>query len=622
MGLLAFAAPLALAEPRLALLIGNQNYSARVGPLKNPRQDVALIEASLKSVGFQVTVLMDADYRAMDVALKRYAADLRRAGPGALGFFYYSGHGAANAETQINYLIPVDVASAEDETLWYQSFQQNQIIDLLSKQAPNATQFVVFDACRNELHLSGGAAKSIGADKGFVPVANAAGLLIAYATAPNRTASDLGDGGGPYARALAEEILKPGIEAVTMFRNVQIKVKQTIGQDPWLSFPSLPPVFFGGGENGSVAAQAAQPGASVSDDARAWTVVQNTQSEAVLEEFLRRFPDGVYAGFAKARLEELRKTHQASNVPKSEPSLSKSKAEACGDGIHVSVAQSNGKSCIKPGSGTSFKDCPECPEMVVAPAGSFVMGSPDTEPERESFERGSESPQHKVGIKEPFAVGRFAVTVDEFETFVREGGYKVPQGCNIWTGKDWKLDAAKSFRSPGFPQTGSHPVVCVSWNDAKAYVQWLSRKTGKPYRLLSEAEREYVTRAGTATPFWWGSSITTAQANYNGDFVYAGGGKGEFRKGTVPVKSFQPNPWGLYQVHGNVWDWVEDCWNENYNGAPSDGSARTSGDCDRRALRGGSWIFFPRLLRAAFRSVGNPSIGSFGTGFRVARSLE
>ncbi|MGO9483049.1 MAG: caspase domain-containing protein, partial [Rhodomicrobium sp.] len=199
----------------------------------------------------------------MDIALKRYAAELRRAGPGALGFFYYSGHGAANADTQINYLIPVDVASAEDETVWFQSLQQSQIIDLLSKQAANATQFVVFDACRNELHLSRSAAKAIGADKGFVPVANAAGLLIAYATAPNRTASDAGDGGGPYAKALAEELLKPGVEAVTMFRNVQIRVKRAIGQDPWLSFPSLEPVYLAGREPGAEAPklQAQQPAA-------------------------------------------------------------------------------------------------------------------------------------------------------------------------------------------------------------------------------------------------------------------------------------------------------------------------------------------------------------------------
>ena len=231
---------------RLALVIGNQGYSAKVGPLKNPHNDVNLIEASLKQLGFKVTVLKDAGYKAMDIALKRYVTEVRRAGRGSISFFFYSGHGVANPETQLNYLIPVDVADAEDDKVWFKSLQQNTIIDLLSKQAPNATHYVVFDACRNELNMAGTAAKALGTDKGFVPITDTAGLLIAYATAPRKTASDVGDDGGPYAKALAEELMKSGIEAVTMFRNVQLRVKQTIGQDPWLSFPSLPAVYFAG----------------------------------------------------------------------------------------------------------------------------------------------------------------------------------------------------------------------------------------------------------------------------------------------------------------------------------------------------------------------------------------
>jgi formylglycine-generating enzyme required for sulfatase activity len=164
-------------------------------------------------------------------------------------------------------------------------------------------------------------------------------------------------------------------------------------------------------------------------------------------------------------------------------------------------------------------------------------------------------------------------------------------------------------------------VINVSWDDAKAYVAWLSRKTGKAYRLLSEAEREYVTRAGTTTPFWWGASMSVTQANGDGRTPYAGGPIGEYRQKTVPVDSFQPNPWGLYQVHGNVYDWVEDCWHNNYAGAPTDGSAWVSGDCSRRVLRGGSWGNVPRDLRSAirFRDITADRLGSVG--FRVARAL-
>jgi formylglycine-generating enzyme required for sulfatase activity len=170
-------------------------------------------------------------------------------------------------------------------------------------------------------------------------------------------------------------------------------------------------------------------------------------------------------------------------------------------------------------------------------------------------------------------------------------------------------------------QDGSHPVVCMNWDDAKAYVDWLAKKTGKPYRLLSEAEWEYAARAGTTTPFWWGSSITPSQANYDGTYVYAGGGsKGEYRKGTVPADSFQPNPWGLYNVYGNAWQLTADCWHDNYEGAPTDGSAWTTGCRNSDPVtRGGSWYAEAKWLRAAARL--RVPLPESSIGFRVARTL-
>jgi hypothetical protein len=236
---------LSAAERRIALLIGNQRYTDKVGPLRNPHSDIALVETALRKVGFEVTALRDADYRSMDLAIKRYISKVRDTGSDAVSFFYYSGHGVANPTTRINYLIPVDVADTDTEDLWYQSIELSEIIDKLGAQAPNATHYVVFDACRDELKLKQ-TGKTLGSTKGFVPIFNASGLLIAYSTAPNKTASDIGVGSGPYAKALAEEITRPGQEAVTMFRNVQLKVKKAIGQDPWLSFPTLRPVYFAG----------------------------------------------------------------------------------------------------------------------------------------------------------------------------------------------------------------------------------------------------------------------------------------------------------------------------------------------------------------------------------------
>jgi formylglycine-generating enzyme required for sulfatase activity len=281
---------------------------------------------------------------------------------------------------------------------------------------------------------------------------------------------------------------------------------------------------------------------------------------------------------------------------------------------------------FKPGAGKTewFKDLDEGPEMVVVPAGSFTMGSPETEPERESWQKGTECPQHKVTIAQPFAVGRHAVTRGQFAAFINNTGRKMEGGAYVLKGDKWGHDANGSWRNPGFVQDDSHPVVCVNWHDANAYAAWLTQVTGRSCRLLTEAEREYVARAGTTTPFWWGSSLTPAQANYDGNYVYAGGGsKGEWRKATVSVGSFAANPWGLYNVHGNVSEWCEDVWHDTYDGATPDGSAwLQGGDADRRILRGGSWYFNPDLLRSAWRNGGNSGSRFSNFGFRVGRTLS
>jgi formylglycine-generating enzyme required for sulfatase activity len=228
-----------------------------------------------------------------------------------------------------------------------------------------------------------------------------------------------------------------------------------------------------------------------------------------------------------------------------------------------------------------------------------------------------------VTISTSFAVGRFAITRSEFETFVRETNHAPGDMCWTFENDKWEERTGRSFHNPGFTQDDRHPAVCVDWDDAKTYATWLSRKTGNSYRLLSEAEREYVARAGTATPFWWGTSIRPQQANYKGtaDPYKGGGSKGEWRKATVPVDSFKANPWGLFNVHGNVFECTADCWNDSYRVAPTDGSARTTGDCSKRVVRRGSWNDAPWFLRSANR-------GSYSTnylvnvqGFRVARTL-
>jgi hypothetical protein len=278
------------AEGRLALLIGNQSYTEKVGPLKNPHNDIALLGDALEKVGFKVTRVKDAGYKEIDTALRRHIQQVRRAGRDTISFVYYSGHGAADPDTQINYLIPVDVTNANDAEVWTNSLDLREIVNRLRDQSPDAVHYVIFDACREELRLTRDGTKAL-ERKGFVPVANISGVMIAYATAPGKTASDAGDGGGIYAKTLAEEIIRPGVESVMMFRTVQLKVKQSIGQDPWLSFPTLPAVYFAGTKPAELT-----PEQQV--ELAFWLSVKDSTNSAVLKTYLERYPNGEFASIA------------------------------------------------------------------------------------------------------------------------------------------------------------------------------------------------------------------------------------------------------------------------------------------------------------------------------------
>ena len=252
-----------------------------------------------------------------------------------------------------------------------------------------------------------------------------------------------------------------------------------------------------------------------------------------------------------------------------------------------------------------FKECDKCPEMVVVPAGSFTMGSPAREQGRDI----DESPQHSVTVAKPFVVGRFAVTFDEWDACVADGG------CNGYHPQDL-----------GWGR-GRRPVINVSWDEATAYAAWLSRKTGKVYRLLTEAEWEYAARAGSTTAYYWGDEIGKGNANCAPLAKLECGSKWGNEQ-TAPVGSFAANAFGLYDMAGNVWQSVQDCYHDSYNGAPTDGSAWTTGNCYgtpdenlQRVIRGGSWISGPLNLRSAtrFRNTFNSRANILG--FRVARTL-
>jgi formylglycine-generating enzyme required for sulfatase activity len=286
-------------------------------------------------------------------------------------------------------------------------------------------------------------------------------------------------------------------------------------------------------------------------------------------------------------------------------------------------------------AGQTFRDCSDCPEMTVLPAGSFFMGSSIEETARDieatvpkdevGHARQSttfEHPQHLVEIGQPFALGKYRVTKAEFAIFVRETGYSTGGGCTIWLDHTFPVRADASWENPGFTQTDRDPVVCINWNDAKAYIAWLNSKVPTiprakdgPYRLPSEVEWEYAARAGTRTSRWWGDAIGPGNADCDGC------GSQWDKKQPAPAGSFQTNPLSLSDILGGAWELMEDCWNDSYIGAPKDGSAWTTGACNLRVIRGGAWINHPWVLRSALRSRSNLNRRGNYIGFRVAKTL-
>jgi formylglycine-generating enzyme required for sulfatase activity len=281
--------------------------------------------------------------------------------------------------------------------------------------------------------------------------------------------------------------------------------------------------------------------------------------------------------------------------------------QALTDGARITPSANAQLGTFVPGQVFRDIDEPWCPEMVVIPAGRFAMGSPPNEEGRIPHE----GPQHLVTIAEPFALGRYPVTFEEYDEFAATTSRE--PSCDAGWGR------------------GRRPVINVSWQDAEAYVACLSQQTGQPYRLPSEAEWEYTCRAGTTTPFYFGRTVSTDQANYNGTVAYGPGRKGVDRQQTVPVGYFLANAFGLHDMHGNVAELCADVWHDSYTGAPSDGSAWLDGvNQAERVMRGGGYSWFPYTLRCAFRlSVGLHLPSSWrlhgipsAQGFRVARTLR
>jgi formylglycine-generating enzyme required for sulfatase activity len=540
--------------PRYALVIGNGGYR-HVDSLPNTVNDASGIAKKLTGLGFSVEVLFDSDLAGMSRAVSAWIRQLST-DRASEGFFWYAGHGMQVAGE--NYLLPVDLNAEDEAGIVYGSYPLGRILLSLEQTARNKLNVVVLDACRDNpfKNLPGG---SRGLSRGFVTVEHPPqDIFVMFSTSPGTTAAD-GDSGrnSPFAEAFLKYMDSDEILPVMAGLVTRETMRLTGGkQRPY--------------QNGSIVSELYY---SLSSGASA-----------------REQPAGSGTASLSSAL--------AGNPP--------------------SVAAAS-------------------PAMAAISAGIFTMGSPEIELDRESFRE----VRHQVQIS-AFYLATKELSVGEFRRFVEDSNYVTTAEAD---GGAFAYDDAKgesgfradiTWRNPGFRQGDDHPVVCVSWFDAVQYCNWLSVKEGlKPaytitgqtvnwdrsadgYRLPTDAEWEYACRAGTSTPFFTGERISTSQANYNGNFPYGIGNKGLFRKITVSSGSFPPNAWGIYDMHGNVWEWCWDYYNLPNAGPVSDPIGPASGA--HRINRGGGWTSPGKSLRSALRSSDLPETAGSSLGFRLAKN--
>ena len=602
--LVASSSSVALAAGRVALVVGNSTY-AHIGRLPNPENDAADIAAALGRLGFEVTTTLDAGRMELTQVLRAFT---RRSAGADVSLVFYAGHGIEM--DGVNYVVPVDARLERDVDVRYETVTLD---DLLVSTAGASLRLVVLDACRNNplarsmqrtaatRTVSGGSFGDLNEEL------LGDETLVAYAAAAGTTAADGRGRNSPYTAALLTHLEKP-LELSALFRRVRAQVLEaTDGEQRPHEYASLVREHYLSGAPGAAvtlavsgaAVDGATAAARLQQETVFWESIRESTTASDFEAYLRQFPVGVYRALATTRLAALR---EAESAPASmDPSLEREPGEV-------------------------FRDCPTCPEMVVVPAGTFLRGS-------DRRDAGRARPRHRVTV-DRFALGVHEVRRSEYEAFATATGRGAGGGCGGTHRGDKRYPVERSeasWRSPGFAQSGDHPVVCVNWEDAHAYARWLSAETGKRYRLPSEAEWEYAARAGTTTFRYWGDAPDDGCAYANGlDRTYRGyfdeGGMMDCTDGVIwtsPVGAYEPNAFGLHDMLGNASEWTADCYHDDYEGAPRDGSAWTrGGNCGRREVRGGSWGHAPRSLRSDSRGWTFTSTRFNIYGFRVARTLD
>jgi formylglycine-generating enzyme required for sulfatase activity len=576
------------AEKRVALVIGNDRYAnlPTHEQLQKAVNDARAVGEALKSIGFEVIPGENLDRRALVGRLNELTT---RVASGDMGFFFFSGHGVAL--DGVNYILPTDVpdiAAGQETLLKGEALSEQYVVTELTGRGVRVA-VVVLDACRtNPFTRSGG--KGIGFAKGLAPSPQVQGVFSLYAASSGQAALDRLSDRDPnpnsvFTRVLIPALTRPGVDLTALAFDVREEVARIAKQAGYEQRPAYYDETIGGRVYLAGSALVTPAGAAA----------PATQQVAVVA------PPVIPA------------------VPAADP-CGGPVAASFPDQCHapLTAAQERG---LKPKD--SFRECENCPEVVVVPAGSFAMGSPETEQGRSS----DEGPQHVVTIGRPFAVGKLHVTVDQFVAFLAENGVtsKYAADCQ---------HVAWRYGDFNFVKDGPHPAVCLSWEDAQAYVEWLAKKTHKPYRMLTEAEWEYAARGQTQPgiyPRFWFGDDEKGLCRYGNVFDLPiatrlnwqrlGADCSDGYAYTSPAGHYQPNAFGLYDMFGNAWQWTADCYHDSYKGAPASGSAWLDGNCSGHVLRGSSWFGFPKSFRSAMRSWGSAEARKDDLGFRVARTL-
>ncbi|CAB3733170.1 Hercynine oxygenase [Paraburkholderia rhynchosiae] len=603
--------------PRIALVIGNGAYGGNAADAirQNAPRDAEVMGQTLRALGFEVIVRVNATPQQMHEAIGEFRRRLRE---GGVGLFYFAGHGMQIGRQTL--LIPAGLDTRSPASLIRGGIDLGDVLHVMREPREGQMNLAILDAC-----LENPFSADVAPDSPRLP----SSTVVAYAAAPGGFAAD-GIRHGIYTQALLHALdAMPSQPLLTLLAHVATQVRDATGgkQNPWIASSLTASI------NATDSAVNAPIASAASDDyvvtlrsrgilpkdsseqyeITFWNSIKDSNYPADYEAYLKAYPNGRFATLAQARIDRLRAA--GSNTQPATPSVAPAPqaarptapaspavtptqerpravatppaASTPAPSTPPVTAASPKPAAHAPAAGES-RDCATCPVMVALPAGSFAMGSSSDDP--------SEKPVHRVTIGAPFAIGKYEVTVEQ-----------------------WNACVAANACAKLSPETNANkaaPARDLSWEDAQQYVKWLTKVTGKPYRLPTEAEWEYADRGGTTTAYWWGDQMRKGNANCKdcGDPWH--------KEGPEPAGSFAPNPYGLHDMNGSVWEWTADCWHNSYQSAPTDGRAWESPVCDMRVIRGGSWREGGGYMLSATRFKYSGGVRQSQDGFRVVKDLK